>query len=174
VWESTHVIVTSELVAGEWSATRPGLFTLGGRSIGTHWIGGWVDPRDCLDDMEKRKLLPLPGLEHRSLCRPAGSQSLYRLLCWQTNATLYEELLPFSLECSWMALLIYEVMDRFEQWREFKDVFDDPSGLCWPLKPRDEQNTTNSYVQIFIVAPYQLLVPLTRHKRAVAANWVGT
>jgi hypothetical protein len=32
---------------------------------GTHWIGGWVDPRAGLDAMEKRKILPLPGIEPR-------------------------------------------------------------------------------------------------------------
>jgi hypothetical protein len=45
----------------------------------THWIGGWVDPRAGLDDVEKKKFLILPGLEHRTLGRPASSQSLYRL-----------------------------------------------------------------------------------------------
>jgi hypothetical protein len=33
------------------------------RAPGTHFIGGWVDPRAGLDDMEKWKLLPLSGLE---------------------------------------------------------------------------------------------------------------
>jgi hypothetical protein len=33
------------------------------RAPGTHWIGGWVDPRACQDDVEKRKFLTLPGLE---------------------------------------------------------------------------------------------------------------
>jgi hypothetical protein len=46
---------------------------------GTHRIGGWVDPRAGLDDLEKRKFLTLPGLEIRPLGRPARSQSLYRL-----------------------------------------------------------------------------------------------
>jgi hypothetical protein len=32
-----------------------------------------------VDDMEKWKFLPPPGLEHRPLGRPARSQSLYRL-----------------------------------------------------------------------------------------------
>jgi hypothetical protein len=36
---------------------------------GTHWIGGWVDPRTGLDDLEKRKFLTLPGLELRPLGR---------------------------------------------------------------------------------------------------------
>jgi hypothetical protein len=37
----------------------------------THWIGGWVDPRASLDDVEKRKFLTLPGLELGPLGRPA-------------------------------------------------------------------------------------------------------
>jgi hypothetical protein len=32
-----------------------------------------------LDDVEKLQFLILPGLELRPLCRPASSQSLYRL-----------------------------------------------------------------------------------------------
>jgi hypothetical protein len=32
---------------------------LGERVPGTHWIGGWVDPRAGFDDMEKRKFLIL-------------------------------------------------------------------------------------------------------------------
>jgi hypothetical protein len=51
----------------------------GERAPDTHWIGGWVDPRVGLDDVEKRKFLTLPGLELRLLGRPARNQSLYRL-----------------------------------------------------------------------------------------------
>jgi hypothetical protein len=63
----------------EWSASRPFYFTPGERSPGIHWIGGWVNPRAGLDDMDKIKFLTLEGLELRSLGRPARSQSLYRL-----------------------------------------------------------------------------------------------
>jgi hypothetical protein len=38
-----------------------------------------VGPRVGLDDLEKRKSLPLPGLELRLLGRPARSHPLYRL-----------------------------------------------------------------------------------------------
>jgi hypothetical protein len=69
---------TSTLVRGERSASHPCRFTPGERATGTHWTGGWVDPRVGLDDMEKLKFLPLPGLELRSLDRRARSQSL----CW--------------------------------------------------------------------------------------------
>jgi hypothetical protein len=87
--------LTSALAGGEWSASRPGRFT-----PGTHSIGGWVDPRAGLDDVEKRKFLILLGLELRPLGRPASSQSLYRLgypggldavesriicSCWESN-----------------------------------------------------------------------------------------
>jgi hypothetical protein len=62
--------MTSALVGSEWAASRPGRF-----NPGTHWIGGWVDPRPGLDDVEKRQLLTLPELELRPLGRPARSQS---------------------------------------------------------------------------------------------------
>jgi hypothetical protein len=58
----------------EWSASRPDRF-----APGTHWIGGWVGPRAGLNDVEKGKLLILPGFEFRPLGRPASRQSLYRL-----------------------------------------------------------------------------------------------
>jgi hypothetical protein len=45
----------------------------------SYWIGGRVDPRDGLDDMEKLKFLTLPGLELGPRGGPARSQSLYRL-----------------------------------------------------------------------------------------------
>jgi hypothetical protein len=44
-----------------------------GRIPDTHWIGGWVDPRAGLDDMEKWKFLTLQGLGLRPLGRPALS-----------------------------------------------------------------------------------------------------
>jgi hypothetical protein len=77
VW--INIFLTSVLVVGEWSVSRPGRFAVGGRAPGTHWIGSWVDPRAGLDDLEKRKLLTLPGFKLRPLGRPSHSQSLYRL-----------------------------------------------------------------------------------------------
>jgi hypothetical protein len=35
------------------------IFTPGERAPGTYWIGGWVDLRADLDDLEKRKFLTL-------------------------------------------------------------------------------------------------------------------
>jgi hypothetical protein len=61
-------------------ASRPGRFTPGEITpLGTHWIEGWVGPSIDLDDVEKRKILLLPGFELRPLSQPARSQSLYRL-----------------------------------------------------------------------------------------------
>jgi hypothetical protein len=74
-----HVFLTSALVGGESSASRPGRFTPGERAPGTHWIGGSVGSRAGLDDAERRKFLTLPGLELRPLGRPARNQSVYRL-----------------------------------------------------------------------------------------------
>jgi hypothetical protein len=47
----THVFLTSALVGGERSASSPRSFTPGESAHSTHWIGGWVDPRAGLDDM---------------------------------------------------------------------------------------------------------------------------
>jgi hypothetical protein len=40
-----HVFLTSALVGGEWSPSRPGRFIPREKAPGNHWIGGWVDPR---------------------------------------------------------------------------------------------------------------------------------
>jgi hypothetical protein len=50
-----------------------------GKRPGTHFIGGWVDPRAGLDDMEKWKFLAYWDSNSRPPDRPARSQSLYRL-----------------------------------------------------------------------------------------------
>jgi hypothetical protein len=65
-----HVFLASVLVGGEWPASGLGRFT-----PGTHWTGGWVSPTAGLNDMEKRKLLTLPGLEFRSqVLQPVASR----------------------------------------------------------------------------------------------------
>jgi hypothetical protein len=74
-----HIFLTSVLTGGEWSASCPGCFTPEEEAPGIHWIGGWVDPRADLDNVENRKFLTLPELELRPLGRPARSQSLCRL-----------------------------------------------------------------------------------------------
>jgi hypothetical protein len=58
-----HIFFTSALVAGQWSASRPCRFTPGETAPSTHWIGGRVEPRAGLGDMEKLKFLILPRLE---------------------------------------------------------------------------------------------------------------
>jgi hypothetical protein len=68
------IFLTSALVGGELSPSRPGRFT-----PGTHWIGSWVGLSAGLEDVKKRKFLTLPGLELRPLGRAVRSQSLYRL-----------------------------------------------------------------------------------------------
>jgi hypothetical protein len=55
--------MTSALDGGEWSASHPWESTPGIR-----WTGGWVGPGAGLDTEASGKiLLPLPGIEHRSL-----------------------------------------------------------------------------------------------------------
>jgi hypothetical protein len=74
-----HLFLTSSLAGGEWSASHPGSFTPGERAPGTHWTGGLMNPIAGLDDLEKRKILTLTGLELQPLSRPSRSQALYRL-----------------------------------------------------------------------------------------------
>jgi hypothetical protein len=47
--------LTSALVEGEWSASRPDRFNPRERASVTHWIGGWLGPRTGLADVEIRK-----------------------------------------------------------------------------------------------------------------------
>jgi hypothetical protein len=61
-WYSSTHFLTSALDGDEWLASRPGRFTPGERAPGTHWIGGWVDPRAVLDAVVKRKI-PSPRRE---------------------------------------------------------------------------------------------------------------
>jgi hypothetical protein len=56
-------VYTLALVGGEWSASRHGRLTPEEEATSIHGIGGWVDPRTGLDDVEKRKFLNLQGLE---------------------------------------------------------------------------------------------------------------
>jgi hypothetical protein len=69
-----HIFLTSALAGGERSASLPDHFTPRERSSGTHWIGGCVDSRAVLDDVQNRKFFTLPGLELRPLGCPALSQ----------------------------------------------------------------------------------------------------
>jgi hypothetical protein len=45
-----------------------------GKTPGTHWIGGWVGPRACVDDEERRKFLTLPRFKLQpSFIQPVAS-----------------------------------------------------------------------------------------------------
>jgi hypothetical protein len=70
-----RVFLTSALVDGEWSASRPCRLTPRERACSTHWIGDWVGPRASLDNMEKLKFLILPGLKLGTLGHPSRRQS---------------------------------------------------------------------------------------------------
>jgi hypothetical protein len=60
-----HIFLASKLAVGEWSVSRSGRFIQGERAPGTLWIGGWVNPRAGLDDLEKRTFLTQSRLELR-------------------------------------------------------------------------------------------------------------
>jgi hypothetical protein len=68
-----HIFLTSALAGDEWSASRPSHFIPFERAPSTHWLGGWVDPRAGLDNMEKRKFLTSLGHKLLPLGRPVRS-----------------------------------------------------------------------------------------------------
>jgi hypothetical protein len=53
------VFLTSALVGGELSDSRPDHSNLEERAPSTRWIEGWMSPRASIDDTEKRRFLPL-------------------------------------------------------------------------------------------------------------------
>jgi hypothetical protein len=88
-----HIFLTLALVGGEWSASRPCRFTARERAPGIHGIGGWVQPRATLGNVEKRKFLTLPGLEFR----PLGRTTLSRLLCVYVYIYIYIHIITMAL-----------------------------------------------------------------------------
>jgi hypothetical protein len=70
--------LTSTLVPGEWSASRPGRFNPG-KEPRYPLYKRLCGPQSPSGRLEKSKFLTLPGIELRLLGRPAHSQSLYRL-----------------------------------------------------------------------------------------------
>jgi hypothetical protein len=53
------------------------------RVPGTHWIGGWVDPRAVLDAVVKKKI-PSPRRESNPDLQPVAQRYTY----WTTTAVL--------------------------------------------------------------------------------------
>jgi hypothetical protein len=69
-----HVFLTYAPIGWKWSTSHSCRFTPGEPAPRANWVGGWVDPRTGIDDMEKWNFLNVPELELRSLGRPARSQ----------------------------------------------------------------------------------------------------
>jgi hypothetical protein len=84
--------LTSGLVGGKWSASRPGRFIPGETAPGTHCAGGCVGPRAGLDAVQERKIsFALTGIEPRpSIAIPT---ELSRLL----KSTVFWEVTPYNL-----------------------------------------------------------------------------
>jgi hypothetical protein len=75
-----HIFLTSVLVEVSGQLHAPAALTPPrGKSVRYPLDSRLGGPTAGLDDMEKKKILPPPGLELRPLGRSARSQSLYRL-----------------------------------------------------------------------------------------------
>jgi hypothetical protein len=70
-------------------------FYPGEEAHGKYWIG-WLSPKTGLDDVERREIWPLSGLELRSFGRPARSLSLYRLHYPGSSMEQYEVWISFE------------------------------------------------------------------------------
>jgi hypothetical protein len=88
-WMYIHVFFTSALVGGDWSASRPGRFTLGEIAPGTHWIGGcvntstkWRSENFCLyRDSNSDPLVLQPVASRYTVCAiPALHIGLYTFI----------------------------------------------------------------------------------------------
>jgi hypothetical protein len=95
-----HILLTSALSGGEWSASRPGRFTPWERAPGTHWIGGWVDPGAGLDDVRKR-LLTYWDSELRLLGRIRSHLTIKVLGCGRAIAQAVSRWLPTAAGRVW-------------------------------------------------------------------------
>jgi hypothetical protein len=90
------VLGESKVVLHEdvWGSGCIDLHILG---LGTSWRSvvsftpRWVGPGTGMDDVERSKIVPLPGLEIRPLGRPALNQSLYRL-CYPGSIRVMKKL----------------------------------------------------------------------------------
>jgi hypothetical protein len=78
VYKYSHRFVTPALVS-EWSDSRPTALLPRKDPRYPLDMRLGVTQETCLDYVEKREFLPIPGLELRSLGLPARSQLLYRL-----------------------------------------------------------------------------------------------
>jgi hypothetical protein len=68
-----------------------------------------MNPSASLNDVERRKMLPLPGHELSPFVRPACSQFLYRLLCRSSSSMeryLKDHLWPLMPHRFWLSLTV--------------------------------------------------------------------
>jgi hypothetical protein len=59
------------LLASEWSTSRPRRFSPGERAPCTHWIGGWVDWKAGMDIVAKGNI-STPSGNQTTVAQPVG------------------------------------------------------------------------------------------------------
>jgi hypothetical protein len=107
------------------------------RDPSNHWIGGWVDPRAGLYDVEKRTFLTLPVRELQPLGHPAPSQSFN-----YATSTVVVTTWDFSLSC-----LISRTLLKLQSMKSC-DL-----EICWFSCPLLEGNFHMTYCYSSAVGP---------------------
>jgi len=100
------LLITSALDGGEWSVSHPSCF-LTGKNPSANWKGGWVGPRACLDNIEKRKILTLSEVEPRII------QPVALSLNWLLNLSSTKQQLLDKTGTLYYACLLSRPVVRF-------------------------------------------------------------
>jgi hypothetical protein len=117
-----HILLTSALVGGEWSASRPCRFTPGERTPATHCIEAKWTPEPVWTTW--RKFLALPRLELRPLGRPARSRSLHRLRYPDSRLITF-----IGVWWDWVHLVRWPVFGLLYQPRMIDDEYGSVCGM---------------------------------------------
>jgi hypothetical protein len=87
----------------------------------TLWIGGWVGTETCLEAVERRRIVPLPGFKLRLLGRPTGNQLLYRLQRdMKTSCKPQAWMQNFLLQ--WQKIFVYSKFESSNRYMEFAEL----------------------------------------------------
>jgi hypothetical protein len=104
-----YVFLISVLVGGEWTASHPCHYSPGDRDPDNHCIGGWVGPRDSLEDWRNENSLPyLDSNSDPSVVQPVANEYTgYRKDKWKVTYVARAEFKPTYQELE-LSIIAYD------------------------------------------------------------------